>query len=243
MPCLEKYQSLALSDEYISDPLLLALAWKKSHQYIRSTSWYADNFELDLSALDLADKCDEWANEIESGSQPFAKMNLVPAPKSGSWEFKEPDTPQADPKHLSLIPCSDEECVVWLPSEKVKLRPLAHTGIREQTMMTLVMMCLANTVEAEQGDPATPFDKVQANKVFSYGNRLHCQYSDGKAEHSYGGTTAYRKYFQDYQQFLARPDHFAEQASDDVDDEQQLYVAEIDLSKFFDLVDRSLLEK
>ncbi|MCL6271468.1 hypothetical protein M3P05_16220, partial [Sansalvadorimonas sp. 2012CJ34-2] len=69
MDCFKKYQSLTLSDEYITDPLLLALAWKKSHRYIRSTSWYADNFELDLSALDLADKCEEWRKDIKSDSQ------------------------------------------------------------------------------------------------------------------------------------------------------------------------------
>ena len=66
MPFNEKYEALALSDDYISDPLLLALAWKKSQQYIRSTSWYADNFELDISALDLADKCKTWSENIEA---------------------------------------------------------------------------------------------------------------------------------------------------------------------------------
>ncbi|USE35521.1 RNA-directed DNA polymerase [Endozoicomonas sp. SCSIO W0465] len=250
MTCLEKYQSLALSDDYISDPLLLALAWKKSQQYIRSTSWYADNFELDLSALDLADKCKEWAKNIKEDSLTFEAMHLVPAPKSSPWAFKTPDELRADPKQPTPIPGSGEECLIWVPApakdakaddKKVPLRPLAHNRIREQTMMTLVMMCLANTVEAEQGDPGTPLEQVHDKKVFSYGNRLHCQYANGKAEHSYGGTTAYRKYFTDYQQFLARPDHFAELASDEINDDQQVYVVEIDLSKFFDRVDRSLL--
>lgn len=250
MTCLEKYQSLALSDDYISDPLLLALAWKKSQQYIRSTSWYADHFELDLSALDLADKCQEWAKNIKEDSLTFAAMHLVPAPKSNPWAFKTPGELRADPKQPTPIPNSGEERLIWVPApvkdakvddKKIPLRPLAHTRIREQTMMTLVMMCLANAVEAEQGDPTLDFEHVHSSKVYSYGNRLHCQYDNGKVEHSYGGTTAYRKYFTDYQQFLSRPDHFAELASDEINDDRQIYVVEIDLSKFFDRIDRSLL--
>ena len=38
MPRIEKrYERLALTDDYLKDPLLMALAWKKSHHYIRTT--------------------------------------------------------------------------------------------------------------------------------------------------------------------------------------------------------------
>lgn len=36
MPVLNsKYDQLFLNDEYLTDPLLLALAWKKAHDYRR----------------------------------------------------------------------------------------------------------------------------------------------------------------------------------------------------------------
>ncbi len=66
MPIInKKYQELQLTDEYITDPLLMALAWKKSHHYIRTTNWYADNFELDLSALDLMQHCKDWVKRMQ----------------------------------------------------------------------------------------------------------------------------------------------------------------------------------
>ena len=34
----KKYETLVLADDYLTDPLLMALAWKKSHQYIRATN-------------------------------------------------------------------------------------------------------------------------------------------------------------------------------------------------------------
>jgi hypothetical protein len=45
---ISKYDTtnLALTDEYLTDPLLMALAWKKTHHYIRTTNLHADNLEL-----------------------------------------------------------------------------------------------------------------------------------------------------------------------------------------------------
>ena len=242
----EKYKKLALTDEYITDPLLLALAWKKSHRYIRSTSWYADNFELDLFALDLPDKCEQWSNEIKSGSLHFHPMRLVPAPKNCKWEFKKSKNQnEQDEKNCGAIVQRNTECVTWLPSsdpDDLDLRPLAHIGICEQTVMTLLMMCLANTVETKQGDPSTNFDEVHEKKVFSYGNRLYCHYDDdGLASHQYGSSTLYSKYSADYQKFLDRPYHFAKRGKDDLDDDHEIFIIEVDLSKFFDLVSRPIL--
>ena len=75
-------------------------------------------------------------------------------------------------------------------------------------MMTLVMMCLANEVETLQGDPTTDNKDVHKKGVVSYGNRLYCTYkedAEGKltAEHNYGATTIYSKYFTDYRKFFA----------------------------------------
>jgi len=94
------------------------------------------------------------------------------------------------------------------------LRPLAHIGIKEQAYFTLLMTCLANTVETRQGDPATKFDNVHEMEVAYYGNRLYCTYNDDEqAEHNYGSTIVYSKYFIDYRRFLQRPYYFTQQAS------------------------------
>ncbi|MCL6272155.1 RNA-directed DNA polymerase, partial [Sansalvadorimonas sp. 2012CJ34-2] len=175
----------------------------------------------------------------------FSPLQLVPAPKNCKWEFKEPESKEEEDKKKFGAPLlRNEECVIWSPSNPadLDLRPLAHVGIREQTVMTLLMMCLANTVETKQGDPSTDFEKVHEKGVFSYGNRLYCHYDDdGLARHQYGSSTSYSKYSVDYQKFLDRPYYFAKKGKDDTDDGQEVFILELDLSKFFDRVSRPLL--
>lgn len=252
MPQIDpKYDRLYLTDEYLTDPLLMALAWKKAHDYIRNTNWYADNFDLDKSVLNLAALCDEWTSDISTGQTKFEDLKLVPAPKTAQWHF----VPQKTSKELleenfDEVGSPDEKCYClrWEPSNltDVKLRPLAHIGIKEQTIMTLVMMCLANEVEALQGDPSTEYDEAHEKQVVSYGNRLYCTYnedSEGKltAEHNYGATTIYSKYFTDYRKFLQRPYHFAAKALPEKSPDEEVYLVELDLRQFFDLIDREKL--
>lgn len=142
----KKHKPLTLSDDCMDDPLLMALAWKKSHEYIRTLNWYADNFDLDLSALNLVENCKQWVADLQDKSLTFTPLELVPAPKACSWKFKDNNVFDSE--------FESDECVVWRPVDpaEVSLRPLAHISIREQTMMTLVMMCLADTVETQQGE-------------------------------------------------------------------------------------------
>jgi hypothetical protein len=248
----KKYEQLALDDDYLSDSLLMTLAWKKSHQYIRTANWYADNFELDLSALSLLENARQWCEELQQDELTFKPLELVPAPKQHSWEFKKPDS-------------GSDECLEWQPSNQpldeynqkseqekkeinkpadlaFSLRPLAHMPIREQSMMTLLMMCIANQVETRQGDPNTDLELVHDKKVVSYGNRLYCRYDEqDKADHSYGGTTTYSKFFVDNRKFLERPFHFAQKARDELDEGHEVFIIELDFAKFFDLVNRKKL--
>ena len=252
MPQIDpKYDRLKLTAEYMTDPMLMALAWKKAHDYIRNTNWYADNFELDISALSLEDRCRDWTQVIKKGKTKFQDLKLIPAPKTSQWHFAIPKSAK------ELLKENDDEvgsynekcyCLRWQPLhlEDVKLRPLAHIGIKEQTIMTLIMMCLANEVEALQGDPATDYGEVHEKKVVSYGNRIYCRYSEdseGKliAEHNYGATTIYSKYFTDYRKFLQRPYHFAAKALPEKSPDEEVYLIELDLSQFFDLIDREKL--
>ncbi|APR66407.1 hypothetical protein CN03_05315 [Thalassolituus oleivorans] len=247
----EIYDRLKLTKGYLTDPLLMALAWKKAHEYIRTTNWYADNFELDISALSLADRCLKWTQEIQKGKTKFKALKLVPAPKTSQWHFvPQKTTWELLEENLDEVGSPDEKCYClrWEPTNltDVKLRPLAHIGIKEQTIMTLVMMCLANEVEALQGDPSTEYDEAHEKKVVSYGNRLYCTYiedSEGKltAEHNYGATTIYSKYFTDYRKFLQRPYHFAANALPEKSPIDEVYLVELDLSQFFDRIDRKKL--
>ena len=53
------------------------------------------------------------------------------------------------------------------------LRPLAHLGIREQTVATALMLCLADCIETAQGNPAETPEQAVVKGVYSYGNRLY----------------------------------------------------------------------
>lgn len=225
--------SLELTDEYLTDPLLMALAWKKAHSYIRTTNWYADNFELDKSSLLLYEKCMQWACEIGDVT-PLAPLQLVPAPKSCKWVFEKPAR-------------TNKQCLIWQPKniDELSLRPLAHISVQEQTYFTLLLMCLANQVETKQGNPATEYEQVHEKGVVNYGNRLYCIYDDdGQAEHNFGATTIYSKYFTDYRKFLERPYYFAQQQVTEKLPDEEVYLVELDLKQFFDKIKRAkLVEK
>lgn len=228
--------NIKLTDKYLTDPILLALAWKRAHNYVRSVNWYADNFELDESSLFLQENCNAWAKELQKDKINLTNLELVPAPKSSKWEFVKNSEPSKDGV--------ENECLVWQPveDEGPSLRPLAHIGIKEQVFFTHLMTCLANTVETKQGNPQTPFEEVHEKGVVNYGNRLYCHYDEGgNAQHNYGGTTIYSKYFQDYRQFLKRPYHFAQIHSTEKLPNEEIFIIELDLEKFFDTIDRSAL--
>lgn len=252
MPLIEKkYDQLALNNDYLTDHILMALAWKKAHNYIRTTNWYADNFELDKSSLNLAKHCEEWVEEIKKHKLKFSPLELVPAPKTSAWEFKNEYLSPRKSSDCYSVPGLDVIessglCIDWYPSdpEKLKLRPLAHIGIKEQSIMTLIMMCLANDVETAQGDPTTDYKEVHKEGikgVVSYGNRLYCKYTDDKAEHSFGATTVFSKFFTDYRTFLNRPYYFASQEKAEISPDEEIYLVELDLKQFFDLVKRDVL--
>lgn len=229
--------NLKLTDDYLTDPILLALAWKRAHGYVRSLNWYADNFELDATSLFLQENCDAWANELSDQKVELTPLELVPAPKTNRWQFVEPE--QGKNKDLE-----GKQCLIWQPvnGDDLSLRPLAHIGIKEQTYFTLLMSCLANLVETKQGDPETTLEKVHEKEVVNYGNRLYCYYhEDGTAEHNYGATNLYSKYFVDYRNFLKRPYHFAQQQSTEKLPDEEVYIVELDLKQFFDKVRRTTL--
>lgn len=224
----EKYVALAPTLSYLSDIVVLAQAWKKSHAYIRRHNWFQNTLELDCSAIDLESNLTKWAGTLKRGSYRTAPLRLVPAPKSSLWGFENGWSPQE----------KDEQ--------KRVLRPLAHLGIREQTISTAVMLCLADCVETAQGDSELDAEGARSAGVFSYGNRLFCRWSglpaSRRARFSWGNSDVYSRYFQDYKNFVNRPTEIV-QGMARSDEAGRIFVVKIDLSAFFDNIDIGALVK
>lgn len=240
-----KYRALQPTQDYLTDKVVLAQAWKKAHQYIRSTNWYADTFELDRSAIDLDTRLGQWQAELKSDVFAFDDLRLVPAPKAERWHFEKTNILKEDFLNKTFLELETDSPLThkWVPSddEPKPLRPLAHVSIRDQSLLMALMMCLANKVESHQGSTITPLHETHKKKIVNYGNRLYCQYQDSEANFAWGNSTSYSKFFSDYQKFLARPIHFGGEALQQKSKGQNVYEATLDIEKFYDCVDRSKL--
>ncbi|HEJ4235056.1 TPA: RNA-directed DNA polymerase [Pseudomonas aeruginosa] len=225
-----RYDRLFPRRVILQDEVVLAQAWKKTHTFIRQHNWYADTLELDASAVCLASNLSAWSQAIADGTYKTAPAWLVPAPKNGLWTFK----PTSDGGWAPRISEGEDSPV---------LRPLAHIGIREQTVATAVMLCLADCIESAQGDTSLPALEASASGVFSYGNRLFCTWSNDHAvaNFSWGNSNTYSRYFQDYQRFVERPIAVATAAEDS--GAANVFIVSLDISAFFDNIDVELLVK
>lgn len=262
----DEYQELAPRGEKLCDVVVLAQAWKKSHTYIRRHNWYADVLELDASTIDLENHLVQWATEVCQAEFRPKDLLLVPAPKNGRWWFRPTPTITSldqllalDLNDLGAEPTFED----WTPSEpsqtdspdqqsgqassRLKLRPLAHLSIRDQSLGTAVMMCLAEAVESAQGDTTgTDVAAMRTSGVVSYGNRLHCTWVANagvrpRAHFSWGNSRTYRQYFQDYRTFLARPRRVCAELTAQLPPRRLLFVVSLDIKSFFDHVDRNAL--
>jgi hypothetical protein len=232
--------------DYLTHPLVLAQAWKKSHQYIRRTSWLADTFDLDRSAILLDENLKYWASDLKKTDNYFSPLSLVPAPKTDSWGFHRIS-------HAEDLKNSEYELgdyllegteYIWAPLDIKKpsrLRPLAHVGIREQTYMTALMMSVANKVETLQGNTSTLFENVHEKNIVNYGNRLYCNFIDDYALFSWGSSNTYSQYFEDYKRFLERPKYFARQERQSIMPDEVIYEVHLDFKQFYDCVNRDQL--
>ena len=225
----DKYRVLAPRAEYLSDIVILAQAWKKAHAYVRRHNWYSDTLELDCSAVGLDVLLDSWSSTLKSGKYRTVPVRLVPAPKNGVWDFHAA-------KAGGWGPRTDDK--------KPALRPLAHIGIRDQTIATAVMLALADCIESAQGETYKDPHRAAAARVASYGNRLYCQWRHTSkrslASFSWGNSDTYSRYFQDYQRFVERPGAIAQQLSSTASP-TNVYIVKLDLSGFYDNIDHERL--
>lgn len=246
----DEYKELAPQGHFLQDMVVLAQAWKKSHNYIRRHNWYADMLELDGSTIDLERQLSSWSAAVQQSDFAPDKLRLVPAPKNARWEFKKPPDSIESLLSTNLEDLGHEPTFSdWTAKRDKqgtttqKLRPLAHLTIRDQTLATAVMMCLAEAVESAQGDPAEKdVFKARDGSVVSYGNRLHCLWDSSakprsRAHFSWGNSRIYRQYFQDYRTFLARPRRICAEFASQVKTGNELYVVSLDIKSYFDMID------
>lgn len=235
----EKYKKLGPTIELLGDEVLIAHAWKKTHAYMRLRNWYADTLALDISALGLEGAAESWARQLR-GTEPITlePMELVPAPKTDPWVID---------GDRGWIPRAvrDVGDDTLRRKEKPPMRPLAHLTVRDQTWATAVMLCLADKIESEQGDctrkSESDFSLHQRKGVYSYGNRLICDWDQGLAWFRWGNAESYRKFFTDYQSFLKRPVVIGRSVAGGQGDSARVYVVSLDISRFYDSVDRTCL--
>jgi hypothetical protein len=211
MPPLRlKPEAATLKQEYV-----LVQAWKKAHDYVRAHNWYADVLELDLSNTLLPATIKELQEELSAPTGVSASpLRLILAPKSTRWEIKNGQ---------------------WRPAhgEKQKVRPLAHMPIRDQVIATAFMMCIADEVETLQGNPTWGLEKCRKRNMVSYGHRLLCDQEGNSLHHRWGNAAFYRGYFDDYDEFINRPDRVVK---NDFRGDKNWAIVQADLSQFYDRV-------
>lgn len=219
-----KYAKLSPRMSVLQDQAVLAQAWKKTHTYVRRHNWYVDTLELDTSAVCLTDIISRWSESIANGDYQTSDAWLVPAPKSGLWKFDAQGSGGWSP----FVRDGETGPV---------LRPLAHIGIKDQTVATAVMLCLADCIESAQGDTSlSPLDAAKRG-VYSYGNRLFCHWSENHAvaRFPWGNSKMYSRYFQDYQRFVDRP--IATALLKESEGVRNVFIVTLDVSAFFDNID------
>jgi len=142
-----RYDKLHPQAKALQDEAVLAQAWKKTPTFIRRHNWYADVSELDESGVFLPENLAKWSNDIASGDYETSAAWLVPALKNGLWCFRSESEGDWQPRLAE-----GERAPV--------LRPLAHIGVREQTVAAAVMLCLADCIEPNQSGTSPPAAKA-----------------------------------------------------------------------------------
>lgn len=230
----DKYHKLEPSVEYLGDEVIMAQAWKKTHEYMRHHNWYADTLALDISALGLESNVRLWSNTVLDHSVKLRELELVPAAKSEEWVVD---------KNEGWIPKAFLEKEKGDLNTNLKIRPLAHITVRDQTWATAVLLCVADKIETLQGDCSeTNYFIAQKRGVSNYGNRLICDWNEkNEAWFRWGNSQLYRKFYTDYQNFLRRPVELGKEIAKNRTSKDSIYIVNLDLKKFYDQIDRKIL--
>lgn len=219
-----KYYNLKPHSEYLSDQYILGLAWKKADGFVRNYNWYSNLLSLDKVTFNIQNEIINWSNSIKRGTYKGRDLNLIPAPKATKWSISGSK---------------------WaLEEDDIELRPLADIYIKDQTVSTAVLMCVADALESRQKNCSLAeqsYSDHMKNEMVSYGNRLLCDWERGVARFRWGGSEFYRKYSTDYRAFLQRSVHTGRETQKKVGMASEVYVVHIDLKNFFDSIKVDLL--
>ena len=219
-----KYYNLKPIYSNLHDYYILGLAWKKSDGFVRHYNWYTDLLSLDKYTLTIDSVIKRWSHEISNGKFNNTKLKLIPAPKSAKWSIENGE---------------------WAQNENNrKLRPLADVSVRDQTLATAVLMCIADALESRQKNCSLAdqdYSDHIKNKVVSYGNRLLCDWEGEVARFRWGGSEFYRKYSSDYRSFLQRPISIGRKIREQVSTADEVYIVHLDLSNFYSSINIELL--
>jgi len=193
---------------------------------MRYHNWYSDTLEIDRAAVNLQRFLDEVAERLAASNEWVSDpLRIVPAPKSQQWRI-------------------NAETKLWEPIEGgktgSKLRPIAPVSLRDQVAATAVLLCLADRIETLQGDPSVSIDNIaNRSSILSYGNRLFCDGTGSQLQHRWGSSKLYRAYYEDYRNFIQRPETVAEMF--EKNDSSQVVILYSDLRQFYDRVHLRLL--
>jgi hypothetical protein len=222
----KKYYNLQPELSNITDPYILGLAWKKTDSFIRTHNWYADLLALDKYALNIEAAVNHWSNNLKSKAIVNTKIELILAPKSAQWSI-----------HNGK----------WIQKKSDrKLRPLANLSIKDQSLATIITMCLADALESRQKDCSLVGENYSEhikNKVFNYGNRLLCDWEDDKARFRWGGSEFYRKFSNDFRVFVQRPISIGREIRQKVSAVDNVYIVNLDFANFYGSIKPCLLLK
>ncbi|MGF1857763.1 Reverse transcriptase (RNA-dependent DNA polymerase) [Vibrio anguillarum] len=220
----KKYYNLGPFSEYLKDPFILGLAWKKTDNFVRIHNWYADLLALDKCTFNIDDEVNSWSKDAVYWGLSNSHIELIPAPKGAKWFIdKGKWTTNKDDR---------------------KLRPLADISIKDQSFATAVAMCLADAIETRQKDCSLmnlDYSDHIKDEVFSYGNRLLCDWENEKARFRWGGSEYYRKFSTDYRNFLQRPISIGREVVHKVSEIDDVFIVSLDLSNFYGSIKTELL--
>src|SRR5208282_5733431 len=116
----------------------------------------------------------------------------------------------------------------------------SHVTVRDQIIATAFMLLFADVIETRQGDPRGSANDARRRKMVSYGHRLLCDNDEDELRFRWGNSVVYRRYFQDYQHFVSRPEEIVREVFGESTD---WAIVQADLSQFYDRVRPSALHQ
>lgn len=210
-PAYEK--GLGPQFKFLSDKAVIIQAWKKAHEYIRRHNWYSDNFELDISCIEL----EKLYLEIQALFSDKMACRYCPSPM-----------------RLVLAPKADNNGLRPLAHLAVRDQTVAM-------MFLMCLANIVEHRQGRPmsyGSLNNPTDVVSyGNRLF-----MSSSERDGEWSFLWGNAETYNRYYLDYQNFIMRPNLVPKRMSENGRfDGCDFYEITLDITKFYDCIKRDVL--